>query len=229
MKVYTKTGDQGTTSLIGGERVFKSDERVEAYGSVDELMAFTALLGDHMRDEEGLSAYVDDIAQITSRLMTVSALLAVGQGARARWLRSLRRRSSGSSTASTPCRPSCRPSRSSPSRAAMPSCHVPRLPDGLPPGGACDAACRSEVRCRLHGAGLPQPPVGLLLPAGTRADGALRGRGAAVDSLIVDFQNKVRIYAMFYTNLFVFLVFFILLHDYNRVRIFARKPERAFN
>lgn len=80
MKVYTKTGDQGTTSLIGGERVFKSDERVEAYGSVDELMAFTALLGDHMRDEEGLSAYVDDIAQITSRLMTVSALLAVGQG-----------------------------------------------------------------------------------------------------------------------------------------------------
>ena len=80
MKVYTKTGDKGMTSLIGGERVFKCDERVEAYGSVDELMAFTALLGDHMRDEEGLSAYVDDIAQITSRLMTVSALLAVGQG-----------------------------------------------------------------------------------------------------------------------------------------------------
>ena len=79
MKVYTKTGDQGTTSLIGGERVFKSDERVEAYGSVDELMAFTALLGDHMRGEEGLAPYVDDIAQITSRLMTVSALLAVGE------------------------------------------------------------------------------------------------------------------------------------------------------
>ena len=44
MKVYTKTGDKGMTSLIGGERVFKTDERVEAYGSVDELSAFAALL-----------------------------------------------------------------------------------------------------------------------------------------------------------------------------------------
>ena len=49
MKIYTKTGDQGTTSLVGGERVFKTDERVEAYGSVDELTAFVALLTDHLR------------------------------------------------------------------------------------------------------------------------------------------------------------------------------------
>lgn len=46
MKVYTKTGDKGTTALIGGERVFKTDVRVEAYGSVDELIAFAALLKD---------------------------------------------------------------------------------------------------------------------------------------------------------------------------------------
>ena len=37
MKIYTKTGDQGETSLYGGKRIFKNDTRIEAYGSVDEL------------------------------------------------------------------------------------------------------------------------------------------------------------------------------------------------
>lgn len=80
VKVYTKTGDQGTTSLIGGERVFKTDERVEAYGSVDELTAFTALLTDKLREDSGLAEYVHDLERIASQLMTVSALLAVGEG-----------------------------------------------------------------------------------------------------------------------------------------------------
>lgn len=80
MKVYTKTGDRGTTALIGGERVMKCDERVEAYGSVDELMAFTALLSDRLRDDASLAEYVADLDTINSRLMTVSALLAVGKG-----------------------------------------------------------------------------------------------------------------------------------------------------
>lgn len=80
MNVYTKTGDKGTTSLIGGERVFKTDERVEAYGSVDELAAFVALLSDRLRSLEGARTEVDNLARILSRLMTVEALLAVGEG-----------------------------------------------------------------------------------------------------------------------------------------------------
>lgn len=80
MRVYTKCGDKGKTDLIGGERVSKCDVRVEAYGTVDELMAFTALLADEMMGSEALATYVEQLRGIESRLMTLSALLAVGEG-----------------------------------------------------------------------------------------------------------------------------------------------------
>ena len=80
MKIYTKTGDGGTTSLIGGERVSKCDLRVEAYGSVDELMAFVALLTDELVDDARTAGMVDELQHISSQLMTVSALFAVGKG-----------------------------------------------------------------------------------------------------------------------------------------------------
>ena len=82
MRVYTKTGDKGMTSLIGGERVFKCDERVEAYGSVDELSAFVALLADRLRPDAALASHVEELNRILSRLMTVEALLATGEGGR---------------------------------------------------------------------------------------------------------------------------------------------------
>ncbi len=82
MKLYTKGGDKGSTSLIGGERVAKTDERVEAYGSVDELTAFLALLGDSMVDKGIEDEYVADTRRINSILMGVEALLAVGECAR---------------------------------------------------------------------------------------------------------------------------------------------------
>ena len=56
MKIYTKTGDEGTTSLVGGSRVAKTDVRLEAYGTVDELSAFIAYLRDSVmvrRDLQG--------------------------------------------------------------------------------------------------------------------------------------------------------------------------------
>ena len=79
-KVYTRTGDKGTTSLVGGERVSKIDERVEAYGTVDELGSFTACLSDRLRPDEGAAEYLGHLDRIASQLMSVAALLAVGRG-----------------------------------------------------------------------------------------------------------------------------------------------------
>jgi cob(I)alamin adenosyltransferase len=50
-KIYTKTGDLGETSLLGGTRVSKSHERVEAYGTIDELNSFLGLLRDQPIEE----------------------------------------------------------------------------------------------------------------------------------------------------------------------------------
>lgn len=80
MKVYTKGGDKGRTSLIGGERVLKTDCRVEAYGSVDELIAFTALLADKLATSNEFDKLTAELRRIESQLMTVAALLAVGKG-----------------------------------------------------------------------------------------------------------------------------------------------------
>lgn len=80
MKIYTKSGDEGTTSLIGGERVKKHDPRVEAYGTVDELTAFVALLADMLRDEPRAEDVVVRLERVESELMTIQALLAVGRG-----------------------------------------------------------------------------------------------------------------------------------------------------
>lgn len=52
MKIYTKTGDQGQTSLVGGTRVSKADDRLEAYGTADELNSFVGLLRAKSEDKE---------------------------------------------------------------------------------------------------------------------------------------------------------------------------------
>ena len=80
MKIYTKTGDAGTTSLIGGERVKKHDLRVEAYGTVDELTAFIALLTDTLVEDERSESMCEELYHIESQLMSVAALLAIGKG-----------------------------------------------------------------------------------------------------------------------------------------------------
>lgn len=76
MKIYTKTGDAGTTALFGGARVLKSHERIEAYGTVDELNSFIGLL----RDQPVNHAYQDILIQIQNRLFTIGAILATEPG-----------------------------------------------------------------------------------------------------------------------------------------------------
>jgi cob(I)alamin adenosyltransferase len=72
MKVYTKTGDKGKTSLVGGTRVSKDDVRVNAYGTVDELISFVALV----RSETESIPYHSNLRRIQSNLMLVAAHLA---------------------------------------------------------------------------------------------------------------------------------------------------------
>ncbi len=72
MKVYTKTGDKGTTALIGGKRVPKHHLRIEAYGTVDELMAYTGMVHDLMNDASTRELFVE----IQDRLMTCASILA---------------------------------------------------------------------------------------------------------------------------------------------------------
>jgi cob(I)alamin adenosyltransferase len=72
MKIYTKTGDQGLTSLIGGTRVRKSHLRIDAYGTVDELNAYIGLVGDQPVNV-GRKAI---LKEIQDRLFTIGATLA---------------------------------------------------------------------------------------------------------------------------------------------------------
>ena len=72
MKVYTKTGDKGTTALFGGTRVPKHHIRIESYGTVDELNSYIGLI----RDQEISSHYKTVLAEVQDRLFTVGAILA---------------------------------------------------------------------------------------------------------------------------------------------------------
>lgn len=76
MKIYTKTGDQGTTSLFGGKRISKADLRIDAYGTVDELNAWIAVL----RDQESNSGRKEILLAIQDRLFTMGSMLATEPG-----------------------------------------------------------------------------------------------------------------------------------------------------
>jgi cob(I)alamin adenosyltransferase len=72
MKIYTKTGDKGTTALFGGTRVSKDHIRIDSYGTVDELNSYIGLI----RDQEMDVHYKSILIEIQDRLFTVGAILA---------------------------------------------------------------------------------------------------------------------------------------------------------
>lgn len=71
-KIYTKTGDKGMTSLIGGTKVLKSHLRIEAYGTVDELNSHIGLCRDLLQDEQSRRL----LQEAQDRLFTIGAALA---------------------------------------------------------------------------------------------------------------------------------------------------------
>lgn len=125
MKIYTRTGDDGTTSLVGGRRVHKSDIRLEAYGCVDELNANIGLL----------AAYISDSSDLQNLRWIQNLLFCIG-GALA------------TDTDTTPLPDSC---RLSPADVARIESFIDAAGEGLPqqrafilPGG-CPAAAICHV------------------------------------------------------------------------------------
>ena len=72
MKIYTKTGDNGTTGLLGGERVSKSDSKIEAYGTVDELNASVGMVRDLFES----AVIQDQLLEIQRHLFVIGSHLA---------------------------------------------------------------------------------------------------------------------------------------------------------
>lgn len=72
MKIYTKSGDKGTTSLLSGRRVSKADLTLEAYGTIDELNSFVGLLGSKINAEESKN----ELTKIQNLLFNIGSLLA---------------------------------------------------------------------------------------------------------------------------------------------------------
>ncbi len=72
LKIYTKTGDKGKTSLIGGTKVPKSNIRIEAYGTIDELNSFIGLTADYINRQDVKTI----LKEIQDRLFTIGSSLA---------------------------------------------------------------------------------------------------------------------------------------------------------
>ena len=122
-KVYTRTGDKGETSLVGGVRIKKSHVRLEAYGTVDELSAHLGLLASQLKDDNER----DLVVRVQNNLFNVCTHLATDQS-------------------QTPLYPSARAPGLRPARWSSHGLSSPCLPHGVP---SCRTAYSRTCRgCR---------------------------------------------------------------------------------
>lgn len=80
MKIYTKTGDKGQTSLASGKRVSKASKQLEAYGTADELNSYVGWLRAKIATKEGEETYDSQLEWIQNKLFNVGAALAAAEG-----------------------------------------------------------------------------------------------------------------------------------------------------
>lgn len=89
MKIYTRSGDKGSTALFAGGRVSKSHLRVEAYGTVDELNSYLGLIRSTIHQQDSSSAIDAVLERIQNELFILGADLATPFDAKAEWLQRL--------------------------------------------------------------------------------------------------------------------------------------------
>lgn len=77
MKIYTRKGDKGQTSLLGGSRVSKANARIEAYGTVDELNSSLGLIRDSTKELQSMD---HSLVRIQHQLFNIGSVLAAGEG-----------------------------------------------------------------------------------------------------------------------------------------------------
>lgn len=75
MKIYTKQGDKGKTTLLGGKIVSKSHKRIDAYGTLDELISYIGLIRSLLKNQE----IVNILVKIQDRLMVMASILATDE------------------------------------------------------------------------------------------------------------------------------------------------------
>jgi cob(I)alamin adenosyltransferase len=76
VKIYTKTGDEGTTALFGGKRVSKADLRIDTYGTIDELNSYIGLVRDQPVNQNRKAILIE----VQDRLFTIGSILATEPG-----------------------------------------------------------------------------------------------------------------------------------------------------